>query len=110
MTSIAQKYDKNLESGVDFTDLVCKKCDDSSPFFAHKNVALYENSVLKTSLLAPQSVDLIITSPPYNVGIEYNSNDDTHEYESYLKFCEKWLKNCYLWAKEWSEILPKYPA
>lgn len=37
------------------------------------------------------SVDLIITSPPYNVGIEYNSNDDNLEYESYLN----WLKEIF---------------
>lgn len=70
------------------------------PFFSHKNIALYESSVLRRSLLVPQSLDLIITSPPYNVGIEYNSNDDRGEYEAYLAFCEKWLKNCYLWAKD----------
>ena len=80
-----------------------------SPFFSHKNVALYANSVIKSSLLAPQSVDLIITSPPYNVGIEYNSNDDMGEYESYLKFCEKWLTNCYLWAKDGARFCLNIP-
>lgn len=109
MTYIAQKYDKNLESGEDFTNLLCKKCDNLSPFFAHKNISLYENSVLDSLLLAPQSVDLIITSPPYNVGIEYNSNDDTHEYESYLAFCEKWLMNCYLWAKDGARFCLNIP-
>jgi len=38
------------------------------------------------------SVDLIVTSPPYNVGIQYNSHDDTISYEVYLKWTEKWLK------------------
>ena len=38
------------------------------------------------------SVDLIVTSPPYNVGIQYNSHDDTISYEEYLKWTENWLK------------------
>ena len=40
------------------------------------------------------SIDLIITSPPYNVGIEYNSNDDNLEYDSYLN----WLKEIFTQA------------
>ena len=86
-----------------------KQKSNLKPFFSHKNISLYENSVLDSLLLAPQSVDLIITSPPYNVGIEYNSNDDTHEYESYLIFCEKWLKNCYLWAKDGARFCLNIP-
>ncbi len=41
------------------------------------------------------SIDLIITSPPYNVGIQYNSHDDTISYEEYLKWTEKWLKKVF---------------
>lgn len=40
-------------------------------------------------------VDLIITSPPYNVGIEYASYDDTVPYESYLKWMEEIWTECY---------------
>lgn len=32
------------------------------------------------------SIDMIITSPPYNVGIEYNNHYDLMEYEDYLGF------------------------
>jgi site-specific DNA-methyltransferase (adenine-specific) len=31
-----------------------------------------------------QSVHLIITSPPYNLGMEYDNHNDKLEYESYL--------------------------
>ena len=41
------------------------------------------------------SVDLIVTSPPYNVGIQYNSHDDTISYDDYLKWTEKWLKKAF---------------
>jgi len=42
--------------------------------------ALEENSVTK------ESIDLIITSPPYNVGVDYGSQGDSLTYEEYLKF------------------------
>jgi len=35
------------------------------------------------------SIDLIVTSPPYNVGIDYENSDDTISYEEYLKWTEK---------------------
>lgn len=35
------------------------------------------------------SVDLVVTSPPYNVGIEYDSYDDTQNYADYLKWLEE---------------------
>ena len=40
------------------------------------------------------SIDLIITSPPYNVGMPYGT-DDRKNYQNYLEFTEKWLKECY---------------
>ena len=41
------------------------------------------------------SVDLIVTSPPYNVGIEYDSWDDNMPWDEYLKWCRQWLEECY---------------
>lgn len=41
------------------------------------------------------SVNLIVTSPPYNCGIKYDSWDDTMEYEEYLKWVREWLSECY---------------
>ena len=39
-----------------------------------------------------ESIDLIVTSPPYNVGIEYNSHNDALSYKSYLEWTKSWLK------------------
>lgn len=44
--------------------------------------------------LPAQSVHLIITSPPYNVGIDYGV-DDRKDYKDYLSFCRNWLSECY---------------
>ena len=40
----------------------------------------------KSDLFASEFIDLIVTSPPYNVGIDYDSNDDTLSYQDYLDF------------------------
>jgi site-specific DNA-methyltransferase (adenine-specific) len=42
---------------------------------------------------------LIVTSPPYNVDIAYNSHDDKLAYHDYLDFTKKWIAKCYALAK-----------
>jgi site-specific DNA-methyltransferase (adenine-specific) len=43
---------------------------------------------------------LVITSPPYNVDIKYNSHDDQISYEKYKDFSEEWMTCCYKWLKD----------
>ena len=62
------------------TDLKVKK-----PFFEADGVKILNEDILKTSV-PENSVDLIITSPPYNVDIHYNSHADNLTYEDYLEF------------------------
>ena len=40
-------------------------------------------------------IDLTITSPPYNCGIEYDTWKDNLPWNEYLAWCEKWLKEVY---------------
>lgn len=70
------------------------------PIFEIKNSKLFQGDVLNRDNFEKEFFDLAITSPPYNVGIEYNSNDDDESYEDYLAFCEEWLSNCFYWAKD----------
>lgn len=73
---------------------------DASPVFEIKNAKLFQGDVLNRNNFEKEFFDLAVTSPPYNVGIEYNSNDDGESYEDYLAFCETWLSNCFYWAKD----------
>ena len=41
--------------------------------------------------LPPSSVDVIVTSPPYNLGIRYNQYEDTLSREEYLRWTSKWV-------------------
>ena len=78
-------------------------------YLAHKNIALYNNDVLDSNLFDTSFIDLIVTSPPYNVGIDYNSNDDELDYEQYLEFSEKWLYNCYIWSNTQARLCMNIP-
>ena len=40
--------------------------------------------------LPADSVDVVVTSPPYNLGIRYRSHDDTAPREEYLAWSEQW--------------------
>lgn len=50
--------------------------------------------------LDDNSVDLIVTSPPYNLGIKYDSWNDRMPWLEYLEWCEKWLYECYRVLKD----------
>src|SRR2546426_4099045 len=41
--------------------------------------------------LAPQSVDVIVTSPPYNLGIEYHAYRDSLSQADYLAWTHAWV-------------------
>ena len=39
-----------------------------------------------------KSVDVVITSPPYNIGVNYNSYDDSISREDYISWLGRWAK------------------
>ena len=78
-------------------------------YFRHKNTLLLNNNILDENLFDEEFIDLIVTSPPYNVGIDYNSNDDELTYEEYLRFSEQWLSNCYKWSKKQARFCLNIP-
>lgn len=41
------------------------------------------------------SIDLVVTSPPYNVGIDYDSWNDKLSFEEYQTFMYNWLKEVF---------------
>ena len=50
---------------------------------------------LSVDYIPRDSIDLIVTSPPYNVDIQYDGFKDDIPYEKYLEFTEKWLRKAY---------------
>ena len=49
--------------------------------------------VMKT--LPDGCIDLLVTSPPYNLNINYSDYKDDKPIETYFDWCELWIKECY---------------
>jgi len=69
-------------------------------FFQNEKILIIKDSVFTTESISPNSIDLIVTSPPYNVDIKYNSHDDRLSYEDYKEFSRDWMSRCYDWLKD----------
>ncbi len=50
-----------------------------------------EDCVEGMAKLPDGNVDLVVTSPPYNLGIRYGKYSDKETRDSYLEWCRKWL-------------------
>jgi len=72
----------------------------SNLFQKEIKVRIINDDILKTRAITLSSIDLIITSPPYNLDIHYNLHDDKQTYPEYLEFSEKWIKRCYEFTKD----------
>ena len=70
--------------------------EQQNVFYDDGQIKLLHNDFLKVDLKDIRGkVNLIVTSPPYNVGIEYGNINDSLGYEEYLYFTEKYLKRFY---------------
>jgi site-specific DNA-methyltransferase (adenine-specific) len=49
-----------------------------------------EDCIEGMSRLTNESVDLVVTSPPYNLGIHYGKYADRQDRQSYLNWCAEW--------------------
>ena len=63
--------------------------------------------VMKT--LPEGSVDLLVTSPPYGVGIAYDVHQDDMLVEEYFEFTEKWMTEAYRVMKDDGRIALNIP-
>ncbi len=59
--------------------------------------------------LPENSIDLIVTSPPYGVGINYDVHDDDIDFEEYKKFSYNWLTEAFRLLKEDGRIALNIP-
>ncbi len=79
------------------------------PYFQAENVLIYKNNILEVDSIPNNSIDLIVTSPPYNVDIHYNSLNDALSYEDYLIFMQKWMEKCFDLSKNEGRFLLNIP-
>lgn len=59
--------------------------------------------------LEDNSIDLTVTSPPYNLGMEYDSISDIMPYSRYLEWSSLWLNKLFMITKETGRLCLNVP-
>lgn len=52
------------------------------------------NATEELKNIKDESIDLIVTDPPYNLNKDYGNNNDRLEFDEYIDFSRKWLNEC----------------
>lgn len=50
--------------------------------------------------ISTQSIDLIVTDPPYNLKKNYGKCQDRFEFDEYIEFSKQWIAECYRVLKD----------
>jgi len=62
---------------------------------------IYNEDCIETMAKMPNDfIDLTITSPPYNCSIDYDIYNDNRDWNEYLSWCKKWIKELYRITKK----------
>lgn len=63
------------------------------PFYENESVALFQGDCIELLKCVPsETFDLTVTSPPYNIGKEYEEVMSSSEF---VNWCEKWISHIY---------------
>lgn len=73
------------------------------------NKIINGDAIKVMSELPESCVDLLVTSPKYNVGIDYDSCDDRMGMEEYWKWTKSWLTQAYRLLKEDGRVAINVP-
>jgi len=71
-----------------------------------KNINIFLNKItngdcrLVLKEIPSNSINLIFTDPPYNIGLKYDTHKDNMTNEEYIKWCEEWISECIRILKE----------
>ena len=65
--------------------------------------------VVEMGNLPESTIDLICCSPPYNVGIDYDTHDDRMSMDDYWVFTEQWLTQAYRLLKDDGRVAINIP-
>ncbi len=93
------KPDHQANTSID-KGILALKSESIEPFFKTNSTCVFNDDILKTNVIEENSIDLVVTSPPYCIAVNYENYDDGIPYEDYLAFSREWLKRCYAFAKK----------
>ncbi|MEM1725429.1 MAG: site-specific DNA-methyltransferase [Thermoplasmata archaeon] len=61
------------------------------------NLEIFNNDFILADLSKYEGkINLLITSPPYNLSLNYQTYKDDIDYEAYLNFTKRWLEKAYI--------------
>lgn len=69
--------------------------EHAEPFYRDELVTIYNADSTYLSFLDDESVDLTVTSPPYNLDVSYNGYKDDVPYRAYVRWVETWASSLY---------------
>ena len=78
-------------------------------YYKDNYAVILNGDMLKDSRIPNEHIDLIVTSPPYNVNKDYGNANDNLNYDEYMDFTEKWLTKCYNIAKSDGRLCMNIP-
>jgi site-specific DNA-methyltransferase (adenine-specific) len=64
---------------------------DGRPYYADEWVRIFNADCTNLSFIASDSIQLVVTSPPYNLGKDYGTARDDSTYHSYLEWVDRWM-------------------
>ncbi len=82
--------------------------DTKVPFFQDDDTKVYNADYLKTQI-PKESIDLIVTSPPYNIGMQYAESADALSIKDHEKFTKQYLKKLLFEAKDKGRLVVNIP-
>jgi site-specific DNA-methyltransferase (adenine-specific) len=82
----------------DGTAVAAAEAGGPAPYYHDDLVEIYNADSTSLAFLADRSLQLIVTSPPYNLGKDYGSARDDATYFGYLE----WVK---IWSRELQRVL-----
>ena len=60
----------------------------------NQNQIVHQDCLAGLASLGTDSVDLVVTDPPFNIGYKYDQYEDRRQKGDYLTWCEKWMAEC----------------
>lgn len=76
--------------------------EEDKIFYDDNNIKIINDNIINTDLIEENSIDLVVTSPPYNLNIDYECDgiNDDMGWDDYLDFSRKWLSKVYTLIKD----------
>ncbi len=78
-------------------------------YFGTHSIRIYNEDILKTRKIESSSIDLVVTSPPYNVDVKYGDYDDGIPHDQYLVFTKEWLRRCLRFVRDGGRLCLNIP-